>query len=551
MAVRLPVLSWVRSYERAWLRGDLLAGLTITAYLVPQVMANAELSGVLPVMGIWAAVGALLAYSLVGTSGLVSMGPESACAIMVATAIGTTAPDRRDDFAVVLALAVALWCALGWVGRLGALADLLSKPVLVGYMAGIAAIMVVSQLHHLTGAPVTGDGFFDEAWSFLRHVTDVKAATLAVGLCTLAFLLIAGTLYPKAPVALAGMLGSTLVVALAGLRDKGLEVVGHLPAGLPSIGVSDVGWSDAARLLPPALGIAFVAYTDTILTGRAFARGEEHPDPKRELLGVGAANLGAALLHGFPVSSSGSRTAIGQAVGGRSQLAGVATAAVTLIAFFAARPVLEAFPFAALGAVVVYAAVRLVEVGEFVRFGRFRSSELALALLTTAAVLAVGVLYGVLVAIGLSVLDLLRRVARPNAAVLGFVPNLAGMHDVDDFAHTTLVPGLVVFRYDSPIFFANAENFRSRALHALASDPAPRWFLLNVEAVVDIDVTGADALELLRQELAGRGVVLALARLKQDLRDQLAPTGLLDRIGPDHVFPTLPTAVEAFRAGTG
>jgi SulP family sulfate permease len=253
-------------------------------------------------------------------------------------------------------------------------------------------------------------------------------------------------------------------------------------------------------------------------------------------------------MHGFPVSSSGSRTAIGHAVGGRTQLTSLVTVVTTVLAVFTLRPLLASFPTAALGAVVVYAAVRLVDIAEFRRLARFRLTELLIALATTGAVLIVGVLPGVLVAIGLSVLDLLRRVARPHDAIQGFVPDLAGMHDVDDYPSASVIPGLMVYRYDSPLFFANTEDFRRRALAAVAGADEPvRWFVLNVEAIVDVDIDAVDVLEELRKRLTGQGVVFALARMKQDLRDSLGRTDLLQRIGEDHLFPTLPTAVEAFR----
>jgi len=333
------------------------------------------------------------------------------------------------------------------------------------------------------------------------------------------------------------------------LDDRGVQLVGVIPAGIPTPGFPDVSPHDVLVLLGPALGVAFVGYTDNILTGRAFAsRHEERVDAKQELLALGAANLGSGLLHGFPVSSSGSRTAIGDAIGGRTQLAGLVTVVCTVGALVFARPLLASFPLAALGAVVVYAATRLVDVGEFVRFARFRRSEFLLAAGTTASVLVVGVLEGVLVAIGLSVLDLLRRVARPHDAIEGYVPGLAGMHDVDDYPTAEPVAGLLVYRYDSPLFFANAEDFRRRALAAVEQTGGPvEWFVLNTEAIVEVDITAVDVLEDLRRELTDRGLVVALARVKQDLRDELAPTGFLERIGEDRIFLTLPTTVDAFR----
>ena len=270
-------------------------------------------------------------------------------------------------------------------------------------------------------------------------------------------------------------------------------------------------------------------------------------DSNTELLTLGAANLAAGALQGFPVSSSGSRTALADTVGARTQLYSLVALGTVLVTVFFGGPVLSSFPEAALGAVVVYAAVRLIDIADFRRIGRFRRSELLLSLATTASVLVLGVLNGVLVALALSVLDLLRRVARPHDGILGYAPGVPGMHDLDDYPDALQVPGLVVYRYDSPLFFANADDFRRRALTAVDAAPQPvEWLLLNTEAIVEIDITAIDALDDLRDELERRGVVLALARVKQDLRDVLAPSGFLDRLGTDHVFFTLPTAVEAY-----
>jgi SulP family sulfate permease len=550
MTLRVVRPAWVTGYRRAWLRGDVLAGVTVTAYLVPQVMAYADLAGLPAVTGLWAAVGALTLYALVGTSPSLSAGPESTTALMTATAIGSLglSSARASDLAVVLALMVAALCVLGWLGHLSVLAEMLSRPVLVGYMTGIAAIMVMSQLGKLVGVPTTASTFVGQARELAAHLGATHGPTLAVGATTLVVMLVGAAFRPRAPMALIGMLGATTAVSLLDLTEHGVRVIGDVPARLPGGGLPDVSGHDVLSLLGPALGVAFVGYTDNVLTARAFAaRRGDTIDQRRELLAVGAANLGAALVHGFPVSSSGSRTAIADAAGARSQLAGLVTVAVTLASVFALEPLLSAFPATALAAVVVYAGVRLVDLGELRRYAAFRRSELYLALGTIVAVLAVGVLVGVLVAIGLSVLDLLRRVARPHDAIEGFVPGLAGMHDVDDFPEARAVPGLVVYRYDSPLFFANAQDFLTRA-RAAAWGRDVRWFVLNTEAIVEVDITAVDALETLRQELTERGIILALARIKQDLRAELAPSGLLDRIGEEHLFPTLPTAVDAYRA---
>ena len=552
MALRLPRPAWVAGYQRSLLRGDLLAGVTITAYLVPQVMAYAEVAGLPPVVGLWAAVGSLVAYAAIGSSPQLSVGPESTTALMTGAALGSLSlatPQRYADFASALALMVAGLCVLGWLGRLSFVAELLSRPVLVGYMSGVAGIMMASQVGKLGRLDVAAEGFLAELGYVARHLEHVHRPTLVLGTVTLVLMLVGSALLPRAPVALLGMLGAAAAVYVLHLQDHGVTVIGEIPAGLPVPGLPHVSAQGVRDLLTPALGVALVGYTDNILTGRAFAaRHQDTVDARRELLALGAANLGAGLMHGFPVSSSGSRTAIGDAVGGRSQLTGVVTVVATVLAVLTLRPVLAYFPTAALGAVVVYAALRLVDLPEFRRLARFRRSELLIAVATTVLVLLVGVLQGVLVAIALSVLDLLRRVARPHDAVEGLVPTLPGMHDVRDYPDATVVPGLLVYRYDSPLFFANAEDFLARARRVIdEADPPVRWFLLNTEAMIEIDITAADALETLRAELADRGIVLALARMKQELRKELAPSGLVERIGEDKVFPTLPTAVAAYR----
>ena len=552
MVRRIPAPAWAVGYRRGWLRGDVLAGVTITAYLIPQVMAYAEVAGLPAVVGLWASIGALLAYALLGSSSQLSVGPESTTALLTAAALGglaTTGSQEYADLAAALCVVVAGLCLLGWFGRLAFLAELLSRPVLVGYMAGVAVIMVVSQLGKLTGIDVAADGFWPELAFVFSHLDAVHGPTLTLGLVTLVVMLAGSLVAPRAPMALIGMVGAAAAVALLDLGEQGITVIGTIPAGLPVPSLPHVSLDGVLSLVPAALGVAFVGYTDNILTGRAFAnRRNERIDAKRELLALGAANLASGVMQGFPVSSSGSRTAIGDAAGGRTQLTSLVTVATTVVAVLTLRPLLASFPTAALGAVVVYAALRLIDIAEFRRLASFRRTEFLLALATTVAVLVVGLLPGVLVAIGLSVLDLLGRVARPHDAIEGFVPDLAGMHDVDDYPGATVVPGLMVYRYDSPLFFANTEDFRRRALAAVAGASEPvQWFVLNAEAIIDIDITAVDALEDVYKELSSRGIVFAMARMKLDLRSDLERTDLLQRIGEDHLFPTLPTAVEAFR----
>jgi SulP family sulfate permease len=548
----LPGISVLRGYQRSWLRGDLLAGVTVAAYMVPQVMAYAEVAGLPPIAGLWAAVAPLVAYAILGSSRQLSVGPESSTALITATAVGVLVAGDQQNYAgtaAALALAVGAICLICWLARLGFLANLLSHPVLIGYMAGIAGLMIVSQLGKVSGIAVEGDSVLSELRSFVTHLGEAHLPTVLVAAGTFVLLVALQRLLPRWPGPLIAMVLAAVAVAVLDVDQMGVKTIGRVPRGLPPAAIPDFSTIDFGTLLPAALGVTIVAYTDNVVTARAFAaRRREVIDARQEFLALGAANVGAGLFSGFPVSSSGSRTVIGDAVGSRTQLYSLVTAAIVLLTMLFLGPALATFPLAALGALVVFAALRLIDFAELRRIARFRRSELFLALATTAAVLIFDVLYGIAVAVALSILDLLRRIARPHDGILGYVPGLAGMHDIDDYATGRQVPGLLVYRYDAPLFFANAEDFKHRALASVdAADPPVEWFLLNAEANTEVDLTAVDALEEVRRTLAGRGIVFALARVKFELREILASAGFIDRIGEDKVFMTLPTAVEAYQ----
>ncbi len=556
LATLLPGLVVLRHYRRSWLRGDLIAGVTVAAYLVPQVMAYAQIAGLPPAAGLVAIVGPTLAYAVLGTSRQLSVGPESTTALMTATAlaaIGVSAASDRAAFAAALAVVCGVLCLVGWLVGLGFLADLLSRPVLIGYMAGVAVLMVVSQIDALTGIPVDGDSLPAQVWSAVRSADEAHWPTVALTAGLLVLLFGLARVAPRVPGPLVAVLAGAGLVAALRLTDLGIVTVGPLPAVVPDLTLPRLDLREIVPMLGPALGIAVVAYSDNVLTARAFAaRRHERIDTNQEFLALGGANLLGGLLSGFPSSSSGSRTAIGAAAGARTQLHSLATLATVAVAVLALAPVIAAFPKAALGALVVFAASRLIDVVGIRAVARYRRSELVLLVATTLGVFVLGVLDGILVAVALSLGDLLRRVARPHDATLGFVPGLAGMHDVDDYPGAQQVPGLVVFRYDSPLFFANAEDFRHRAMLAVDEAPSPvEWFVVNAEANVEVDLTSMEALDRLRADLEARGIVLGLARVKQDLLHELAASGVLDRVGRAMVFPTLPTAVAAFRARPG
>ncbi|GAA0966269.1 SulP family inorganic anion transporter [Acrocarpospora macrocephala] len=546
-----PVFADLRGYRRTWLRGDLLAGLTVAGYLVPQVMAYATVAGLPPVAGLWAILAPLALYAVLGSSRQLSIGPESSTALMTAVSIGPLAagdPARYAALAATLAVLVGVFATACWALRLGFVADLLSRPVLVGYLAGLAFTMIVGQLGRVTGVPVSGNEFFAELASFARGLPGIHGWTLLFAVAVLAFLFLVRRLFPALPGPLLVVLLATAAVAAFGLERYGIKVVGPIPGGLPAPGLSISG---VGELVLPALGVLLVGYSDNMLTGRSFAaRHNQQIDANQELLALGAANVGAGLFQGFPVSSSGSRTALADAAGSRTQLYSLVTLLVVVLVLLAGGPLLAGFPLAALGAIVVYAALQLIDVAQFRRLFAFRRSELLLAVATCVSVLVLDILYGVLLAVALSVAEMLARVARPHDAILGIVPGLAGMHDIDDYPQARTIPGLLIYRYDSPLFFANAQNFRRRALAAVDSqeDHPIRWFVLNAEANVEVDITALEALDSLRSELTGRGIVFGMARVKQDLRDSLDAFGLTAKIGEDRLFPTLPTAVAAYEA---
>jgi high affinity sulfate transporter 1 len=541
----------LRGYRRSWLRGDLIAGVTVAAYLVPQVMAYAAVASLPPVAGLWAALPALVIYAVLGSSASLSMGPEATTALMTAIAIGPLAagdPARYTGLAATLALLVGLMSLAAWLLRLGFVADLLSRPVLVGYLAGVALVMIADQLRRVTGVPVTGQAFGAQIASFAGHLGRLQPATVAMAVAVLVLLLVLQWRWPHAPGPLLAILGATVVTATFGLAGHGVAVVGPIPAALPVPGLPDVHPAVLHELLLPAFTVLVVGFSDDVLTARSFARRDEMIVANRELLALGAANAGASLVHGFPVSSSASRTAIGVATGSRTQLYSLTAALAVVAVLVFARPVLARFPAAALGAIVIYAALRLIDIAAFRRLFAFRRTELAIAVATCVGVLSLNILYGVVVAIGLSVADLLVRVARPHDAILGLVPGLAGMHDVDDYPGAQTIPGLVVYRYDAPLFFANAEDFRSRALDAADRGPGPlRWFVLNAEANVEVDFTALEALDKVREAIVRQGAVFVLARVKQDLLARLRSFGLAEKIGEERLFPTLPTAVQAYQ----
>lgn len=549
----VPGWKHLLSYQKSWLRGDVLAGVTVSAYLIPQCMAYGELAGVEPVAGLWAILLPMAIYALFGSSPQLSVGPESTTAVMTAAAIAPLATSDGSDYAslaALLALLVGLACIGGYVARLGFLANLLSKPILIGYMAGVSVIMMTGQLGRISGLSIQADKSFGQVVEFLQNLDHIHEPTLILAIAVLLFLFLMRRLFPNAPGPLLAVLLATGAIALLHLDQDGIAVVGEIPAGLPHPQLPKIAGTEVGTLVASAIGIAIVGYSDNVLTARAFAaRNQYKIHANQELLALGLSNLGNGFLQGFPISSSGSRTVIGDSLGSKSQLFSlVALGGVVLVLLFL-RPVLALFPKAALGAIVIFAALKLIDVPEFRRLKQFRQTEFYLALITTAGVLLTDILVGVGIAVGLSVIDLFARIARPHDAVMGRVAELPGLHDIEDWDNATTIPGLVLYRYDAPLCFANVENFKQRAFAAIEAEKTPvEWFVLNAEAIPEVDMTAIEGLTEFQHELATKGITFAMARVKQDLYDQLRRSGLLDTIGVNHIYLTLHTAIAGFEA---
>ena len=550
-------------FRREWLRRDIIAGVSVAAYLVPQVMAYSAIVGVLPVAGLWTALVSMLVYAVMGGSRVLSVGPESTVALLAGLSIAPLAhgePARVAALAAALAVIVGLWCLVGRVFRLGVVADLLSQPLLVGYLAGAAVLMVVSQLGKMTRLTLHGDSLVEQLEDFLRGLDRVHLTTLWVALGTLALILLVHWVRPRWPAALIGVAAAMVAHAAFHWGTIGVVVVGAVPTGIPIPSIPDISLTDLKTLSILGLGVAVLAYSDNMLIARGFpapALPGERPsdrdvDPQAELVALGGVQIAVGLVGGYPVSSSGSRTALALASGARTQVYSLAAAVVVLIVLFAASPILTFLPQAALGAVVLYAATKLVQVGQFKRLWRFRRREFLLAVITLLGTVFYGILAGVGIAIALSLLEMATRLARPHDAVLGRVPGLAGMHDVNDHDGAQTLPGLIIYRFEAPLFFANVGELRRRVQKVVEKETAsypdapPRWFLLNVEANTEVDITATDGLRELQTDLAAQGVRLGLVRLKRDLYEPLRRAGVVDLIGEDMLFPTLPVAEEAY-----
>jgi high affinity sulfate transporter 1 len=555
----MPGVGVARRYQRAWFPQDLVAGLVLTALLIPAGMGYAQAAGLPAINGLYATIVPLIAYALLGPSRILVLGPDSSLVPLIAVAIVPLSggdPDRAVGFAGLLAVLVAVLVAGAGLARLGFVTDLLSVPVRQGYMNGIALIVLVSQLGKLFGFSVSGDNLVLELQSWVQGILDglTNPVALAIGSVSLAVILVCRRWFKRIPGVLVAVVGATIVSAALDLASTAdINVLGVLPRGLPQFTLPPLGIGDISTLLPAAIGIALVSATDMSVLSRTFAgRGGYRVDANRELFALGGSGLAAGLFQGFSVSSSATRTPVAEAAGSKTQLTGVVGALAICALLVLAPGLLAALPESVLGAVVVAAALSLFELDAFVRLWRARKSELLLALASFAGVAFVGVIEGIFFAVVLSLLAFVRRSWRPHDAVLGRATGVKGYHDLTYYPQARQIPGLVLYRFDAPLFFANADVFADRIRDRIdLSDPPARWVVVAAEPMTDIDTTAADVLAELHEELAARGIVLAFAELKDFVRARLIQYGTLERLGELRTFPTIGTAVDAYIHATG
>jgi len=549
----LPGLITLRQYQAAWLPHDIVAGVVLTTMLVPVGIAYAEASGVPGIFGLYATIIPLLAYALFGPSRILVLGPDSSLAAVILGVVLPLSggdPARAVALASMMAVVSGIVCILAGATRLGFVTELLSKPIRYGYMNGIALTVLISQLPKLFGFSIQSDGPLRNLQAIGEAVAGGKAnwTAFAIGVGTLAAILLLKN-SKRVPGILIAVVGATLVVGALDLAARAdLSVLGSLPRGLPAFAIPWITSDDIVPVLIGGCAVALVSFADTSVLSRVYAaRTDVKVDPNQEMVGLGAANLAAGFFQGFPISSSSSRTPVAEAAGARTQLTGVVGAAAVALLLLVAPNLLRHLPAAALAAVVIASAIALIEVADLRRIFRIQRWEFWLSIVCFVGVAVLGAIPGIGLAIAIAVIEFLWDGWRPHSAVLGRVEGVKGYHDIKRYPNARLIPGLVLFRWDAPLFFANAELFKERVLEAAASAPAPvRWVVVAAEPVTSVDVTAADTLEELDKALHQTGIELCFAELKDPVKDKLKRFGVFAQIGEGFFFPTVGSAVSNY-----
>jgi len=551
----LPGLRLLQQYDRSWLRHDIVAGVVLTTMLVPVGIAYAEASGVPGIYGLYATIVPLLAYAVFGPSRILVLGPDSSLAAVILAVVmplSAGSPERAVALAGMMAIVSGIVCVAAGLARLGFITELLSKPIRYGYMNGIALTVLLSQIPKLLGFSIDASGPGHQILAIGRAISagQTNAATLAIGAGALALILILKR-RPQLPGILIAVVSATVLVAALDLAGRfGVSVLGSLPRGLPEFMLPRIRFDDLVPVLTGGLAVALVSFADTSVLSRAYAaRLRTTVDPNQEMVGLGAANLAAGLFQGIPISSSSSRTPVAEAAGSKTQLTGVVGALAIALLLLVAPNLLQHLPNAALAAVVVSSAIGLFEIADLRRIYRIQQWEFWLSMVCFAGVAVFGAIPGIAFAIVIAVIEFLWDGWRPHSAVLGRVDQVKGYHDITRYPLARRIPGLVLFRWDAPLFFANAEFFRDRVLAAVASSPTSvRWLVVAAEPVTSVDVTAADIVAELDDELHAEGIELCIAEMKDPVKDKLKRFGVFTRLGEDMFFPTIGEAVSAYLA---
>jgi len=549
----LPGLVTLRQYEVSWLRHDVVAGLVLTTMLVPVGMAYAVASGVPGIYGLYATIVPLLAYAVFGPSRILVLGPDSSLAAVilgVVLPLSAGDPQRAVALASMMAVVSGIICIVAGIARLGFITELLSKPIRYGYMNGIALTVLISQLPKLFGFSIESDGPLRSLWAIGQAIIGGRAnwVAFAVGGGTLAVIFLLKS-SKRIPGILVAVIGATAIVGSLDLAARaGVSVLGPLPQGLPAFTVPWISYDDLMPVVIGGAAVALVSFADTSVLSRAYAaRTRTRVDSNQEMAGLGVANLAAGLFQGFPISSSSSRTPVAEAAGARTQLTGVVGAVAVALLLLVAPNLLQDLPTTALAAVVIASAIGLIEITDLVRIYRIQSWEFWLSIVCFAGVAVLGAIPGIGLAIVIAVIEFLWDGWRPHFAVLGRPQDVEGYHDITRYPDARQIPGLVLFRWDAPLFFANAELFKERIIEATSRAPTPaRRLVVAAEPVTSIDVTAADVLVELNQTLMVRGIELRFAELKDPVKDKLRRFGLLPQFGEDFFFPTIESAVAAY-----
>ncbi|HBO6375576.1 TPA: SulP family inorganic anion transporter [Pseudomonas aeruginosa] len=551
LALWVPGLDSLLHYRRAWFRPDVQAGLSVAAIQIPTAIAYAQIAGFPPQVGLYACILPMLIYALIGSSRQLMVGPDAATAAMVAAAITPLAagdPQRLVDLSMIVAIMVGLFSIVAGLARAGFIASFLSRPILVGYLNGIGLSLLVGQLGKLFGYEAATSGFVAGILALLENLLHIHWPTLILGSLSLLLMVLLPRRFPQLPGALCGVLLASLAAALLGLDRYGVELLGEVPAGLPQLSWPQTSLEELKSLLRDATGITVVSFCSAMLTARSFAARHGYSiNPNHEFVALGLANIGAGVSQGFAISGADSRTAVNDMVGGKTQLVGVVAALVIAATLLLLNKPLGWVPMPALGAVLLLAGWGLIDVQALKGFWKLSRFEFSLCLLTTVGVLSVGVLPGIFVAVSIAVLRLLYYTYRPSDAVLGWMHGIDGQVELAKYPQATTLPGLVIYRFDAPLLFFNADYFKQRVLAVVDGSERPNAVLLNAEAMTNLDISGLATLHEVQQILKAQGVHLSLARVTGQTLDLLQRSSMLGEIKPPLVFSSVRSGVSAYR----